>query len=61
MRMLSVWYPGYHGYQFSATLAGEGDKGKLMEEPDTLEADRIAQSEPRIVLQMPVDAGSKTA
>ena len=43
-----------------AAAAGH-ERSKLMEEPDTLEADRIAQSEPRIVLQMPVDAGSKTA
>ena len=37
------------------------ERSKLMEEPDTLEADKIAESEPKIVLQMPVDASSKTA
>ena len=43
-------------------LGGAGnERSKLMEEPDTLEADKIAESEPKIVLQMPVDASSKTA
>ena len=38
------------------------ERSKLMEEPDTLEADKIAESEPKIVLQMPVEeASSKTA
>ena len=37
------------------------ERSKLMEEPDTLEADKVAESEPKIVLQMPVDASSKTA
>ena len=41
--------------------AGGNERSKLMEEPDTLEADKIAESEPKIVLQMPVDASSKTA
>ena len=41
---------------------GGHERSKLMEEPDTLEADKIAESEPKIVLQMPVEeASSKTA
>ena len=42
-------------------VGGGHERTKLMEEPDTLEADKIAESEPKIVLQMPVDLGSKTA
>ena len=45
----------------SGGVAGH-ERSKLMEEPDTLEADKIAESEPKIVLQMPVEeASSKTA